>query len=95
MPDFVAEVGDEIVGFLLGDFRGPPGGETNGWIDMLGVMPDYQSMGIGRKLVEAFCEQCRKEGVRTRVVVLSSNTRLTRFWERAGFHKGDLVSYER
>lgn len=95
MPNFVAEVGDEVVGFLLGDFRGAAGGETSGWIEMLGVVTQYQGMGIGHKLVDAFCEECRKENVRARVVVAKSDPRLTRFWRDAGFHEGDLVSYER
>ena len=62
---FIAEIGGDIVGFLLGDIRVTEyGTDLRGWIDMIGISPDHQRLGIGRKLVEAFCEECQKNGVR-------------------------------
>lgn len=96
LPNFVAEVDGEVVGFILGDIRGVEyGTEVGGWIDMMGVVPKYQSKGIGRMLVEAFCAECKKQGVKVRVVVVGDDERLVKFWESVGFRKGNLVSYEK
>lgn len=94
--NFVAEMADELVGFLLGDIRGAEyGTDISGWIDMMGIAPDYQGKGIGPKLVEAFCEECRKNEVRVRVVIREDDERLVGFWTSVGSHRGNLVSYER
>jgi len=96
MLNFVAEVGGEVVGFILGDIRGAEyGTDISGWIDMMGVSPTYHGRGIGRKLVEAFCQECRKNGVGVRVVIREDDERLTRFCVAVGFRRGNLVSYER
>lgn len=98
MPNFVAEIGDEIVGFILGDIRGGTQYGTEeacAWIDMMGVAPEYQSMGIGSELVEEFCKACRSQGVKVRIFVVSDDERLVKFFESCGFNKGNLVSYER
>lgn len=96
LPNFVAEVDGELVGFILGDIRGVEyGTEVGGWIDMMGVLPRFQSMGIGRKLVESFCSECQKQGVKVMVIVVGSDQRLVKFWNSIGFRKGNLVSYEK
>ena len=96
MPNFVAEVEGEVAGFILGDIRGVEyGTEVGGWIDMMGVVPKHQSRGIGRKLVEAFAEECKNRGVKIRVVVVGDDKRLVKFWTSMGFCKGHLVSYEK
>lgn len=96
MLNFVAEVGGEVVGFLLGDIRGAEyGTDVSGWIDMMGVAPDHQGKGIGERLVEAFCQACQDNGVTARVVVREDDERLIGFWTSVSFHRGNLVSYER
>lgn len=96
VPGFVAELEGEVVGFVLGDIRGAEyGTEVGGWIDMMGVSPKCQSSGIGRKLVEAFCKECRSHGVKVRVIVVGDDERLVKFWQSVGFQKGNLISYER
>jgi hypothetical protein len=96
MPSFVAEVNDEVVGFVLGDIRGVEyGTDVGGWIDMMGVSLKHQSKGIGRMLVEAFCQECQKRGVKVRVVVVGDDKRLVGFWKSVGFQKGNLISYEK
>ncbi len=96
LPNFVAEVDGELVGFILGDIRGVEyGTEIGGWIDMMGVAPKRQSMGVGRMLVETFCAECQKQGVKVMVIVMGSDKRLVKFWNSVGFRKGNLVSYEK
>jgi ribosomal protein S18 acetylase RimI-like enzyme len=61
----------------------------------MGVSPRHQSKGIGRMLVEAFCQECQKRGVKVRVVVVGDDKRLVGFWKSVGFQKGNLISYEK
>ncbi len=56
MPNLVkikAEVGDNMVGFVGGDAHRF---ENVGWITTLGVLPQYQRMGIATALLDQ-CEQ--------------------------------------
>jgi len=94
--NFVAEIDDDVVGFLLGDIRGIEYGTlVGGWIDMMGIAPEHQGKGIGRKLVEAFCEECQRNGAKVRVVVREDDQRLIPFWTALDFQRGNLISYER
>jgi ribosomal protein S18 acetylase RimI-like enzyme len=92
---YVAELGDEIVGFLLGDIRGAEyGTDISGWIDMMGVAPQYQRQGIGRRLIETFREECKRNRVKAKVIVREDDERLTGFWTSVGFRRGKLISFE-
>ena len=53
-----------MVGFVLGDVRGweygmPPGG----WIDIMGVDPQFQRRGIGIKLIQAFAQEAKLQNI--------------------------------
>jgi len=52
-------------------------------IDML---PDYQSKGIGSKLITAFCDYLKEEGIKgVMLIVGTENEGARRFYERNGF----------
>jgi len=96
MLNFVAEVDDEVVGFLLGDIRGAEyGTDVSGWIDMMGVAPEHQHREIGKRLVEAFCEECQRNEVKARVIIRDDDQRLMGFWMSVGFQRGNLICYEK
>ena len=96
MPNFVAEIGDEVIGFVMGDIRGAEyGADTAGWIDMIGVLPAHQSSGVGRRLAEMFCRECENQGIKARVLAVGEDKRIVKFWTSLGFRKGRLVSYQR
>lgn len=92
----VGEVGGKVVGFLLGDIRGweyglPP----TGWLELVGVAPDYQGRGIGRKLIAAFVDYCRSRKVSSvHAMVKDEDSRLQGFLSATGFQKGHLVVLE-
>ena len=93
---FVAQKGDEIIGFLLGDMKGPEYGlEIGGWIDMMGIAPRYQQQGVGRKLVDAFCEECESNDIKPNVIIREDDEQLTNFWASLGFRRGKLISFEK
>jgi ribosomal protein S18 acetylase RimI-like enzyme len=85
-----------VVGFLFGDIRiAVHGIDLGGWIDMVGVIPEYQRRGIGSMLVEAFCGECQKEGVRVRAIFREDDEQLIEFWTSVGFQRGKLICYRR
>jgi ribosomal protein S18 acetylase RimI-like enzyme len=93
---FVAELDSQVVGFLLGDIRGAEyGTPISGWIDLVGIHPDYQRQGIGRRLVERFYDECQRDGIRIRAIIRGDDKRITRFFTSIGFRKGKLVDFER
>ena len=79
-----AELDDNIVGFIIGEIRiwefGI--GEKTGWIRILGVDPDFQRRGIGRKLGEALLEHFERRGIK-------------RVRTMAEWYTGDLISFFR
>jgi len=108
---FVAEVGGRVAGFVVGTMveeehsqsvlslrhtiDRPSRHHKVGWIDMIGIDPTYQHMGIGRALVEAFDEECKHNGAVMRGIARESDERLRNFLASIGFKKSDLIVYER
>lgn len=108
---FVAELGDEIVGFAVGNIVEEEHNQSVtslrhtvsdfnkhrwiGWIDMIGINPAYQHRGIGRGLVDAFHEACRRKDAVMRSVARESDDRLKSFLEAMGFRKWDIATYEK
>ena len=63
-PALVAELDSKVVGFIMGYVSGWEFGvpDTSGWIDTLGVDPEYQRRGIGRALFNALIENFKHSG---------------------------------
>jgi ribosomal protein S18 acetylase RimI-like enzyme len=112
-PDirFVAELQDEIVGFIVGNIVEEEHNQSVtslthtltdfnrhqwvGWIDMIGINPAYQHRGIGRGLVEAFHAECKRKDAVMRGVARESDERLKSFLEAMGFRRWDIATYEK
>ncbi|MFX0211346.1 MAG: GNAT family N-acetyltransferase, partial [Candidatus Hodarchaeota archaeon] len=62
LPSLVAEMESEVVGFIFGEASGWEYGvpENIGWIDTIGVDPDYQKKGIGRLLIKELLNYMKK-----------------------------------
>jgi ribosomal protein S18 acetylase RimI-like enzyme len=92
----VAEVGGEVVGFMLGDIRSGEFGieERSGWIEVLGVDPDAGGRGVGRALAEEMLARYRKAGVTVvRTLVDQSMPEVDAFFTRLGFELDTLRPY--
>jgi ribosomal protein S18 acetylase RimI-like enzyme len=63
-PALVAESDGKVVGFIMGYVSGWEFGvpDTIGWIDTLGVDPNYQRRGIGTALFNALIENFKHSG---------------------------------
>ncbi len=62
VPPLVAEVDRRVVGFIMGDASGWEYGvpETVGWIDTIGVNPEYQHHGVARALMDELVAHMKK-----------------------------------
>jgi len=93
---FVAEVDGKVVGFIIGVIMGAEYAlPLSGWINIIGVDPDYQGRGVGSALMESFIEACRRRGIKCRLMVRQNDDSLKRMLARLGFEQGDLVDYVR
>lgn len=88
----VAEVGNEIIGTLLGGHDG-----RRGFLYHLAVDKCYWRQGIGRKLVNCCLAKLKQAGIaKCHVFVLTDNEAGMMFWERMGFnHRNDIITYSK
>ncbi|MFC1921368.1 GNAT family N-acetyltransferase [Chloroflexota bacterium] len=66
-----------------------------GWIEMMGVDSDHWGKGTGLALLDAFTEECRKNGASIRTVVREDDDRLKEFFGKRGFKRSDYISYNK
>ena len=93
-----AELDGNIVGFIIGEIRiwefGL--GEKTGWIRILGVDPDFQRFGIGRKLGEALLEHFERRGIkRVRTMAEWYTGDLISFFKSLGFNMLNMIPLEK
>jgi GNAT superfamily N-acetyltransferase len=94
---FVAEVGGQVRGFILGQIAHLREAATEfGVIQMIGVHPDYQRRRIGISLLNALADKYRSRGIKTmRVGVDYRDKDLRSLIEHMGFGVGRLVVYSK
>ena len=104
---FIAEAGGaggaggnekRIVGFMLGEVRSGEFGleEPTGWIEVLGVDPEYRGRSVGRRLADAMLGHFRARGA-TRVQTLVDEERedIRSFFASLGFEPSSLRPFGR
>lgn len=110
-PALVAEIDGKVVGFILGYVGGWEFGvpDTVGWIDTLGIDPEYQNRGIGQTLFKSLIENFKRTGKEEKpeeeesriegvnvvyTLVRWDDWNLLRFFHKMGFRKGEMISLE-
>ena len=93
----VAQIDDNVVGFIIGGASrweyGVP--ENIGWIDTIGVDPDYQKKGIAKVLFAQMTNDLKKVGVDTITTFVNRrDPALLKFFNSLGFQKGDMINLE-
>jgi ribosomal protein S18 acetylase RimI-like enzyme len=94
---FVAEVGDNIIGFVMSRLAYVMIPFTKVCI-LQGILvdPDYQSRGIGVRLLGKLVGYCQDKGINTiRALVPEGNDELKHFVERLGFRRSTIVNYDK
>ena len=93
----VAELDGKVIGFIIGGASrweyGVP--ENIGWIDTIGVDPDYQRKGIAKILFTEMTNNLNKVGVDAMYTfVTRRDWKLLKFFNSIGFQKGDMINLE-
>lgn len=97
LASLIAEVEGKVVGFIMGDASGWEYGvpESVGWIDTIGVHPDYQKKGVARALMNEMTDNLKKVGVNTIYTFVNwRDWGLLQFFDRMGFTRGDMINLE-
>lgn len=82
---FVAEAGDEIVGFAAGMLLAPEKLDCNAELTAIYLKPIAQRGGVGRRLLALVAEALQQRGAVSLLVwVISDNQAARRFYEKLG-----------
>jgi ribosomal protein S18 acetylase RimI-like enzyme len=93
----VAEVDNRVVGFILGDVSGWEFGVPNiiGWIDTIGIDPDYQKKGLATSLAHELINHLKAFGVKIIYTLVNwDDWDLLQFFHAMGFARGDMINLE-
>ena len=110
-PALAAVMNGKVVGFIIGYVSGWEFGvpDTVGWIDTVGVDPEYQNRGIGENLFKSLIENFKHtgkeekpeaketeiEGVNVVYTMVKWNDwDLLKFFNKMGFGKGEMINLE-
>jgi ribosomal protein S18 acetylase RimI-like enzyme len=92
----VADDGERVVGFIIGEVRDWEFGSAPcGWVFAIDVKPDARLSGIGTRLLEAICAGFRRAGVRkVRTMLGRDNTLILSFFRSQGMMAGPFIPLE-
>jgi len=93
----VAEIGGQVVGFMLGDVRAGEFGleEPSGWIERFGIDPGHRGQDLGRRMFEVLRAHFRAQGARSvRTLVDTNDAGVTGFLQALGFVPSPLEALE-
>jgi ribosomal protein S18 acetylase RimI-like enzyme len=93
----VAEVDGTVVGFMLGDVRAGEFGleEPSGWIERMGIDPEFRGRDLGTSLFEAVRTHFREAGVTSiRTLVDAEDHGVAGFLQALGFSPARLQALE-
>lgn len=93
----VAESAGKIVGFILGDIRGWEFAiPKSGWIEIVGVDPDYQGKGVARELIGKLGLYFRNQNVEKIMTMVNWNDGgLVSFFRSLGFERSEFILLEK
>ena len=95
---FVAEREDgTVVGFVMGElYVGQYGIQEEATLDTIGVDPDYQNKGIGKRLLDEFIDHLRDLGVKKLYTLVNWNApELIRFFSANQFSPSKTINLQR
>jgi ribosomal protein S18 acetylase RimI-like enzyme len=94
----VAEAEDgTVVGFVMGElFIGEYGISREATLDTIGVDPDYQHQGVGKRLIKEFMDHLKALGARKISTLVDSNDSLMmHFFKANQFGPSKTINLER
>lgn len=94
MANFVAEIRDKVVGFIISyTLSGGFGIDKSAWIAMVGVDPKLMGKGIGKNLAEEVFRFYRDQGINNIYTsVRWDSTDLLSFFKTLKFDRSDFIN---
>ena len=84
----VCEIDGKIIGAVMVGYEG-----HRGWINYLGVLPEYQGQGLGRELMDRAEAMLVERGcAKINLQIRATNTRVIQFYEGIGFKVDEVMS---
>ena len=93
----VAEADGKIVGFILGEIRGWEFAiPKSGWIEIVGVDPEFQGRGVAKALIEKLNVYFQNHNVeKVRLMVNWNDGGLVSFFRAVGFERAEFIILEK
>jgi ribosomal protein S18 acetylase RimI-like enzyme len=93
----VAEIGKEVVGFIIGEVRAWEfGSPPCGWVFVLAVSSKIRQMGIGNRMFDELCQRLKKAGATTVRTMVDRDNKLTlSFFRSQGLRTGRYIELEK
>lgn len=88
-PDlfFIGFYGEILVSSLMAGFDG-----HRGWLNYLGVLPDFRKKGYGKLMIDHAVDRLNNIGCpKINLQVRGSNTGVIEFYKKSGFYMHDVV----
>jgi ribosomal protein S18 acetylase RimI-like enzyme len=81
--------GTKVVATAMGGYEG-----HRGWVNYLGVDPDYRKKGLAKQLMETLEEKLLERGCpKLNLQVFTTNIEAMEFYDRIGYQRDEVVSY--
>lgn len=93
----VAEIGNEIIGFIIGEVRAWEfGSPPCGWVFALGVTPSARESRVGQLMFKEMCRRLKKGGVTAVKTMVDRENKLTlSFFRSQGLRSGRYIELEK
>jgi ribosomal protein S18 acetylase RimI-like enzyme len=93
----VAEIEGKVAGFIFGEIRGWEFAiPKSGWIEIVGVDPEYQGAGVARALIEKLHVYFLNHNIgRVMTMVDWNDGGLVSFFRVMGFERSDFIILEK
>jgi GNAT superfamily N-acetyltransferase len=93
----VAEIGAQVVGFIVGEVRAWEfGSPPTGWVFAINVAAERREDGIARDLLAAICDGFRDRGVATvRTMISRDDILILSFFRSQGLSAGPYIELEK
>ena len=94
----VATMGDDIVGYIMGNVSGWEFGVSAGigWVELLGVDPEYQRKGVAKEMTNELLNQFKALNVKTIYTMMNADYKQMRsFFRSLGFREGEMIHLEK
>lgn len=93
----VAEIDNQVVGFIIGEVRAWEfGSPPCGWVFVLAISSKVRQMGIGNRMFDELCLRLKKAGVTTVRTMVDRDSKLTlSFFRSQGLRTGRYIELEK